>query len=172
MAWTEDMDDLSGLARFFRALGDETRLGLVQLLARQQPDQMLCVGRLAEALRVTPSSISQHLRILKDLGLVVGERHRYRIHYRLDGERLSQYQACARALLGEEFVFPIGLPSDEEETMCEGKDCGCGEHSDCGCEHPDRCQGSPGECTPEQIRECHGDVSEHPCESHEQATGV
>ena len=32
-----------------------------------------------------------------------------------------------------------------------------------GCEHPERLKGKPGECSPEQIKECHGDVEEHPC---------
>jgi hypothetical protein len=32
-----------------------------------------------------------------------------------------------------------------------------------GCEHPERLKGKPGECSLEQIRECHGEVEEHPC---------
>lgn len=32
-----------------------------------------------------------------------------------------------------------------------------------GCEHPERLKGKPGECSPEQIRECHGDAAGHPC---------
>ena len=31
------------------------------------------------------------------------------------------------------------------------------------CEHPERLKGKPGECSPEQIKECHGGVVEHPC---------
>ena len=31
------------------------------------------------------------------------------------------------------------------------------------CEKPEQLAGEPEECTPEQIRECHGDVKEHPC---------
>jgi hypothetical protein len=31
------------------------------------------------------------------------------------------------------------------------------------CQQPDRLKGKPEECTPEQIRECHGDETEHPC---------
>jgi hypothetical protein len=31
------------------------------------------------------------------------------------------------------------------------------------CEHPERLKGKPGECSPEQIKECHGEVVEHPC---------
>ena len=37
---------------------------------------------------------------------------------------------------------------------------------DCGCQHPEK-ERKPGECTPEQIQECHGDVAEHPCEGDE-----
>ncbi len=32
-----------------------------------------------------------------------------------------------------------------------------------GCENPLNLKGKPQDCTPEQIRDCHGDVAEHPC---------
>ena len=32
-----------------------------------------------------------------------------------------------------------------------------------GCQFPQRLKGKPEECTPEQIKECHGEVKEHPC---------
>lgn len=95
---------LSDLSRYFRALGDQTRLRLVALLAQQEPGKAFCVTRLARELGVTPSAVSQHLRVLKDLGLVRGERRGYRIHYFLDPERLAAYQGLARELLGEAFV--------------------------------------------------------------------
>lgn len=31
------------------------------------------------------------------------------------------------------------------------------------CEHPEKLKGKPEDCTPQQIRECHGDIKEHPC---------
>jgi len=31
------------------------------------------------------------------------------------------------------------------------------------CQHPEKLKGKPGECTPEQIKECHGDAKGHPC---------
>jgi len=34
----------------------------------------------------------------------------------------------------------------------------------CGCERPEKLKGKPQDCTPEQIKECHGEVSYHPCE--------
>ncbi len=32
------------------------------------------------------------------------------------------------------------------------------------CQKPEELVGEPKECSPEQIRKCHGDVKEHPCE--------
>ncbi len=32
-----------------------------------------------------------------------------------------------------------------------------------GCQKPEELQGKPEDCSPEQIRTCHGEVSEHPC---------
>lgn len=101
------MSDTHSLARFFKALGDQTRLRLIALLARQKPGQALCVGRLARELETTTSNVSQHLRVLKDLGLVRGERRSYRIHYFLDQERLAEYQNLTRELLGEAFVVDV-----------------------------------------------------------------
>ncbi len=39
--------------------------------------------------------------------------------------------------------------------MCDGKECGC--------QNPEELKGKPEECSPEQIKKCHGDVTEHPC---------
>jgi ArsR family transcriptional regulator len=98
------------LVRFFKALADETRLRLVALLAQQEPGRALCVGRLAQELEVTASAVSQHLRVLKDLGLVHAERRGYRIHYFLDQERVATYQALIREQLGERFVSEPPAP--------------------------------------------------------------
>lgn len=98
------------LARFFRALGDETRLQLVALLARQQPGQSMCVSRLARELGTTTPNVSQHLRVLKGLDLVVGERRRHRIHYFLNADRLAYYTALTGELLGEHFL--VGETTD------------------------------------------------------------
>ena len=104
------MGEMQELTRFFKALGDETRLRLVALLAQQEPGCALCVGRLAQELGVTASAVSQHLRILKDLGLVHAERRGYRLHYFLDQERLAIYQALIREQLGAGFVVEPHAP--------------------------------------------------------------
>ena len=50
------MSDIRDLARFFKALGDETRLRLIALLARQQAGKAMCVERLARELETTTSN--------------------------------------------------------------------------------------------------------------------
>jgi ArsR family transcriptional regulator len=99
------------LSRFYQALSDETRLRLVALLVQQERGSALCVTRLADELGTTVPNLSQHLRVLKDLGLVRGERRGLRIHYFLVPERLAQYQRLARELLGNAFSAGIGAMS-------------------------------------------------------------
>ena len=35
---------------------------------------------------------------------------------------------------------------------------------DCKCQAPEKLKGKPEECTPEQIKECHGETADHPCD--------
>jgi DNA-binding transcriptional ArsR family regulator len=68
------------------ALGDPTRLAIVERLV----DRPLAVVDLAKELPVTRSAVSQHLRILKDAGLVFDERAGNRRIYRVDPEALAE----------------------------------------------------------------------------------
>ncbi|WP_277623686.1 hypothetical protein [Candidatus Contubernalis alkaliaceticus] len=38
--------------------------------------------------------------------------------------------------------------------------CECG----CGCQKPEKRENEPGKCSPEKIKECHGDEENHPCQ--------
>lgn len=55
-----------------------------------------------------------------------------------------------------------------EKTLKEEKKMCCKDSSkrDC-CEKPDHLKGKPEECSPEQIRECHGALKKHPCTAKE-----
>jgi hypothetical protein len=39
----------------------------------------------------------------------------------------------------------------------------CGKENKQGCRKPENLKGSPGNCSPEQIRACHGETAGHPC---------
>ena len=34
---------------------------------------------------------------------------------------------------------------------------------DCGCQEPEELQGAPEDCSPEQVKKCHGEDAGHPC---------
>ena len=79
-------------ASIFSALADPTRLRLIKLLRKQRDPDALCVNALAGLLGVTQSAISQHLRVLKSIGLVKGERKGMVIHYFINRDVLDQYR--------------------------------------------------------------------------------
>ena len=87
-----DYQSIDDQAALFGVLADPTRLKLLRLLAQQQEPHALCVNALAYQLGVTQSAISQHLRILKSVGLVKGTRRGYRIHYFINQQALIRAQ--------------------------------------------------------------------------------
>lgn len=67
-----------------RALADPLRVQIVELLAEEQ----LCVCHLTDELDVAQPLVSHHLRVLREAGLVEGERWRYWTYYRLRSDVL------------------------------------------------------------------------------------
>jgi DNA-binding transcriptional ArsR family regulator len=61
-----EQENFSTLLNFFKVLGNETRLKLVGFLANEE----LSVGELAELLNVKEPTVSHHLAMMKELGLV------------------------------------------------------------------------------------------------------
>ena len=103
------MDKVEKLVELFKALSDPTRLRLVKLLNDCQPGVCqggpLCVNALAHQLGVTQSAVSQHLRVLRQAGLVRGVRKGAFMHYSLDPDGLEKYKTALRETLGEEFAI-------------------------------------------------------------------
>jgi DNA-binding transcriptional ArsR family regulator len=75
-------------AESFKVLSVETRIKIIELL-KSGP---LSVNTIAEALGVSQSAASQHLRIMKQAGLVTDERRGYHIYYSLNKNKLDKYQ--------------------------------------------------------------------------------
>lgn len=79
------------MARIFQALSAATRIRLLCMLK----DQSMSVGEIASRLDVTQGAASQHLRVLRDAGMVQAERRGYHVHYEVKGSALDQ---CRQAL--------------------------------------------------------------------------
>ena len=80
-----DTNGVAGLG----LLGDPTRRAIFELLARHP----CTVGELAQHLPITRSAVSQHLRVLKDGGLVVSQPQGTRRIYRLNPEGVTALRA-------------------------------------------------------------------------------
>jgi len=70
---------MKDLAQIFKALGDETRLKIVEMLLGKE----LCVCDILDAFDKTQPVISHHLKILKYAGLVADSRDGKWIYYSL-----------------------------------------------------------------------------------------
>jgi DNA-binding transcriptional ArsR family regulator len=70
----------------FKALAVETRVKIIELLKSEGP---LGAKNIAGQIGVTPAAVSQHLKILKQAGLVRSERKGYWIPYSIDEEALE-----------------------------------------------------------------------------------
>ena len=90
-------------AAVFKALSDPTRLRLVKHLCHQHCGSgALCVNALADMLGISQSAVSQHLRILKGIGLVRGQRQGCCIHYDIDQQALRHCHEVIHAALARE----------------------------------------------------------------------
>jgi predicted transcriptional regulator len=79
----EYTDKIKLTARFAKALGHPTRL----LILKYLNDQACCfTGDLVEVLPVAQSTVSQHLRELKDAGLIQGEVNPPKVKYCINQE--------------------------------------------------------------------------------------
>lgn len=76
------------LAGVFKALGDPVRLLLLSRIACAAEGEM-CVCDLTSGFELTGPTISHHLRLLREAGLVRGQRRGTWIYYRADPQRLA-----------------------------------------------------------------------------------
>jgi len=82
------MDEIKQ-AEVFKVLSVESRIRIIDLLKQKGP---LGVNELSGALGITPSAVSQHLKVLRYAGLVRSERKGYWMPYEINENALNQCQ--------------------------------------------------------------------------------
>lgn len=81
-----------GLARSFKAMGDPVRLRLLSLIASHEGGEA-CVCDLSGVFDLTGPTISHHLKVLREAGLISGERRGTWVYYRVHPEALRELSA-------------------------------------------------------------------------------
>jgi len=74
-----DFESLRGPSRLLKALANETRLGMLRLLAIRE----MCVCELTVALNLTQPTASHHLNILQNVGLITDRKEGKWVFYRV-----------------------------------------------------------------------------------------
>ncbi|WP_350454411.1 metalloregulator ArsR/SmtB family transcription factor [Slackia heliotrinireducens] len=77
---------MADLESLFKALGEPTRLKIVRLLTERHH----CARSLSQTLGISEPAVSQHMTVLKRVGLVSSYRHGYHMHYVLNTEALAE----------------------------------------------------------------------------------
>jgi DNA-binding transcriptional ArsR family regulator len=83
------------LAKYFRVLGDRTRLRILELVAEHERS----VGELARLLAEPQPKVSNHLACLRWCGFVDTRREHRTVHYSVADERVAAVIELGRALL-------------------------------------------------------------------------
>ena len=82
-------------AAVLKALGHPTRLWMAEQLA----DGEKCVCELGEFIEADFSTISKHLAVLKQAGVVVDEKRGKQVYYRLKVPCILKYMSCVEAVI-------------------------------------------------------------------------
>jgi ArsR family transcriptional regulator len=101
------------VSEVYRALGDPTRLHILALLKVREA----CVCELVELLPVSQPAVSQHLRKLRQAGLLIERRHKYWTYYALRPDIPPAVSAIIQALPDD----PAGaawLATHQVDTAC------------------------------------------------------
>jgi ArsR family transcriptional regulator len=95
--------------RMLKALGEPTRLKIYQALLERKH----CVRSLSRKFGISESAISQHMKVMKEAGLVCGEKYGYHTHY------LPRQDAAD--FLTEQFekMRIASLAVDRDMTVCQ-----------------------------------------------------
>jgi ArsR family transcriptional regulator len=83
------------LARLTKALGHPARVQIVKMLAKR--DSCVC-GEIADAFPLAQSTVSQHLKILKEAGLIQGEVDGPRVCYCVSPASLARLKSLVAAI--------------------------------------------------------------------------
>ena len=100
------------VAKYFRGLGDPTRVRILELLAAGE----LSVGELAEALGEPQPKVSNHLACLRWCGFVESRREQRTIYYRVADGRVERILKLARELLEQNEAHVAACRRIDEEA--------------------------------------------------------
>lgn len=102
----------SDKVKIFKALADTKRMMVVDMLSCGE----LCACEILEKFNITQPTLSHHMKILENCGLVTSRKEGKWTYYTLKEDMVSEFSD-----------FVVWLTSDKEDCICKKEGCNCGK---------------------------------------------
>ena len=86
------------IANIMRAMGHPVRLNILRILAKQERGECCCAD-VTDELTLAQSTVSQHIKVLLDAGLIERKAHGTRNRYMIRQDRLSELENAFGGLI-------------------------------------------------------------------------
>lgn len=107
--------------RVFKALGDANRLRIVKMLGERD----LCLCEIREVLGLSNSTVSKHLSILRDAGLLLDSKDGKWVNFRLNTKAHSPHIRSVLSLLGKSYEEDEAVSEDRQKLKTVDRDKIC-----------------------------------------------
>lgn len=111
---TQNKRLISEQAKIFKALGHPSRLLMADALIRSKE---LCVCDLQELVGADISTVSRHLSVMKDAGIVRDEKRGLNVYYSLQLACLETFMRCTADVIRGQLVEDMRLLKDPAEAQ-------------------------------------------------------
>jgi len=146
---------MTNLSELFKILADENRLKIIEILSKHN----VCGCNILENLNVTQPTLSHHMKVLTDAGLVMPIKKGNKVVYQLEKENFARISKYIEKIIGGEIMKMEKDKKCDENCTCgchEGKECTCDDNCQCGNECTCGCNDNKEEnCDEECTCGCH-----------------
>lgn len=105
----------------FKALSDKSRLRIIKMLQRKS----LCVCEITEILNLATSTVSKHLSILRDAGLITDEKDKKWINYKINPNPKDNMVSTALLFVQLQLEEDELIKKDKEAIVCIDRNILC-----------------------------------------------
>jgi ArsR family transcriptional regulator len=94
---TEDQKFVMSMASILKALGDPNRLRILWYLSAYEEGEP-CVNDLSRTLGISQPAVSQHMKVLKGIGLLEPQKRGFHVYHKINADRLAWMKAQVDAM--------------------------------------------------------------------------
>ena len=97
-----------------KAIGDENRIKILWIISQKN----ICAKGIARKLDITEAAVSQHLKILKDAGLIKGDKKGYHIIYTIDKDKLIKVKELIDNIINANSIVSFKCTNECKNNRC------------------------------------------------------